>query len=121
MEVKEVYKEYDKRTIEYMSNLVDQLNQDYGQVPASWRISLDLIADNLDLYFKLKDQLKQDGLYATDGRGRTAKNQILSVYRSTQAAIINLIQQFGATPMSKAKLKVTNNTNIEDLLNVLTN
>lgn len=117
MEVKDIYKDCDKRTIEYMENLISQLKQDYSVVPASWRISLDLIADDLDLYFKLKDQIKVSGLYSTDGRGQTCKNPLLPQLDRVQSNIIHLISAFGATPMSKTKLKNTATINIDEVLN----
>lgn len=121
MEVAKIYKDYDKRTIAYMQNLIEQLKQDYTVVPSSWRISLDLIADDLDLYFALKDQLKESGLYSTDGRGQTSKNPLLPQLDRVQGNIIHLISAFGATPMSKTKLKQTasTNTNIQEILNNL--
>lgn len=121
MEVAKIYKDYDKRTIAYMQNLIEQLKQDYTVVPSSWRISLDLIADDLDLYFALKDQLKESGLYSTDGRGQTSKNPLLPQLDRVQGNIIHLISAFGATPMSKTKLKQTAsaNTNIQEILNNL--
>jgi phage terminase small subunit len=99
--------------------VIEQLKQDYKQVPASWRISLDLIADDLDLYFALKDQLKVSGLYSTDGRGQTCKNPLLPQLDRVQGNIIHLISAFGATPMSKTKLKQTANTNIQEILDNL--
>ena len=46
MEAKSIYYKYDTRVQEYMQNVIDCLEQDYGKIPASWRVSLDLIADN---------------------------------------------------------------------------
>lgn len=44
MEAKSIYYKYDTRVQEYMQNVIDCLEQDYGKIPASWRVSLDLIA-----------------------------------------------------------------------------
>ena len=60
--VNDIYKDYDKRVIRYMEFVVKQIEQDYSVVPASWRVSLDLIADNLMVYFKAKDDIKENGV-----------------------------------------------------------
>ena len=45
MEAKKIYSKYDKQVQDYMQNVIDCLKQDYKNIPSSWRISLDLIAD----------------------------------------------------------------------------
>lgn len=118
MKAKEIYKDYDKRVQEYMQNVIDCLEQDYKAIPSSWRISLDLIASNVDMVFKAQDDIKKNGLLRKDAHGRTFKNQCFQIYVNAQGLLTKLLSSFGLSPMSKSKLKNfdANDLEIEDLL-----
>lgn len=105
MEAKKIYKDYDIKVQEYMQNVIDCLKQDYKEIPASWRISLDLIADNYAIYLQAKNNVLNEGLIRKDNHGRTFKNQSFPLMLNTQAYIIKLLSNFGLTPMSKSKMK----------------
>ena len=83
--VKEIYKDYDERVIRYMEFVIKQIEQDYNVVPASWRVSLDLIADNLMVYFKAKDDIKANGVIHYDDRGLA--------HKSPSCALLNVCNQ----------------------------
>ena len=118
LNVKDVYKKHDKKTQEYMQNVIDCLKQEYKEIPSSWRISLDLIADNYDLYLKAKKDMDENGLVHRDNYGRIFKNQNFQILNTCQNTIVNLLKQFGATPMSKSKMKEfdSDNISIEDII-----
>ena len=119
MNAKELYKDYDKKVQEYMQNVIDCLKQDYKEIPTSWRISLDLIADNYDIYTKAKKDIDENGLLRKDSHGRTFKNQCFPLMTAAQDHIIKLLSSFGLTPMSKSKIKNfdSGELSIEDLIN----
>ena len=77
-----IYKDYDSRVQEYMQNVIECLEQDYGKIPSSWRVSLDLIADNYSIYLQAKDEIQKDKMFLKD-----------------------LLKSFALTPMSKSKMK----------------
>lgn len=114
--VEQVYSKYPKKVIEYMQNLVDCLLQDYGKIPTSWRISLDLIADNYDIYMKAKEAIDSEGLLRKDTHGRTFKNQNINIMNTAQEKIIKLMSSFALTPMSRSKMKNLDNTSTKDEL-----
>lgn len=118
MEAKKIYKDYDEKVQEYMQNVIDCLKQDYKEIPASWRISLDLIADNYAIYLEAKNNVLKEGLIRKDSHGRTFKNQSFPLMMNTQNIIMKLLSSFALTPMSKSKMKSidTDNFDIEDLL-----
>lgn len=118
MEAKKIYKDYDEKVQEYMQNVIDCLKQDYKEIPASWRISLDLIADNYAIYLQAKNNVLKEGLIRKDSHGRTFKNQSFPLMMNTQNIIMKLLSSFALTPMSKSKMKSidTDNFDIEDLL-----
>ena len=105
MNAKEIYKDYPKKVQEYMQNVIDCLKQDYKDIPTSWRVSLDLIADNVDIYLKAKEDIDNNGLLRKDSHGRTFKNQCFPLMTAAQNHIIKLLQSFALTPVSRAKIK----------------
>ena len=104
MNAKTIYKDYNVRVQEYMNNVINCLEQDYGKIPESWRVSLDLIADNYSLYLEAKDDIKKNGLLRTDKLGRTFKNQCFQIMNTAQSQLKDLLKSFALTPMSKSKM-----------------
>lgn len=122
MEIKTIYKDYDKRVQDYMVNVIKCLEQDYGKIPESWRVSLDLIADNYSIYLEAMDNIKQNGLLRKDSQGRTFKNQCVMIMNAAQMQLKDLLKSFALTPMSKSKMKHLEDTdkfNEEDYLDEL--
>ena len=105
MEAKKLYKNYDKRVQEYMGNVIECLKEDYGKIPESLRIALDLIADNYSIYLTALDNIKTNGLIKKDNQGRTSKNQCVQIMNNAQYQLTNLLKSFAMTPVSKAKMK----------------
>ena len=91
MNAKEIYKNYPKKVQEYMQNVIDCLKQDYKDIPTSWRVSLDLRADNVDIYLKAKQDIDENGLLRKDKQGRTFKNQCFPLMQASQDHIIKLL------------------------------
>lgn len=119
MDIKERFANKDKRTIDYLCNLIDCLKEDYGKVSASWLISIDLIADQLDIYYRAMDDIDEKGLYHEDERGRTARNPQFLVMEHAAHFIVDLIKQFGATPLVKSKMRKLENKKIDPLEELL--
>ena len=112
MEINTIYKDYDKRVQEYMNNVIKCLEQDYGRIPESWRVSLDLIADNYSIYLEAMDNIKKNGLLRKDNQGRTFKNQCVMIMNSAQMQLKDLLKSFAMTPISRAKMKKLESTEI---------
>jgi len=117
MKAKELYAHYDKKTQDYMQCLFDCIEQDYGEIPSSWRISLDLIADNYEVYLKAKNSVITDGV--TIGSQR---NPQYTTMISTQQMLFKLLSSFALTPMTRSKMKNLKSENkqkdFNDLLEV---
>lgn len=105
MSAKEIYKNYPEKVQKYMQNVIDCLKQDYKEIPSSWRVSLDLIADNVDIYLKAKEDIDKNGLLRKDTHGRTFKNQCFPLMTISQDRVVRLLQSFALTPVSRAKMK----------------
>ena len=105
MNTKEIYKNYPVEVQEYMQNVIDCLVQDYKKIPSSWRVSLDLIADNYNIYLKAKEDVNKNGLLRIDNQGRAFKNQCYAIMTTSQQCLTKLLSNFALTPMSKSKIK----------------
>lgn len=124
MDAKILYKDYNTRVQEYMNNVIKCLEEDYGKIPESWRISLDLIADNYSLYLQAMDDIKKNGLLRVDNAGRTFKNQCYTIMNSAQLNLRDLLKSFSLTPVSRAKMRALTKNDFyegseEDYLNDL--
>lgn len=100
-----IYKDYDSRVQEYMQNVIECLEQDYGKIPSSWRVSLDLIADNYSIYLQAKDEIQKDKMFSTDNYGRKFKHPAYGIMNQAQTQLKDLLKSFALTPMSKSKMK----------------
>jgi P27 family predicted phage terminase small subunit len=119
MKAKDIYKDYDVRTQEYMQNVIDCIKQDYNIIPSSWRITIDLIAMNFNMLLQAEDDIRTRGLMVQDDYGRTVKNPNLQAFNTSQNQIAKYLSTFGLTPISKTKLKNFNSdqVNIDSLIN----
>lgn len=105
MQAKDIYNKYDKRVQEYMQNVIDCLKQDYGKIPTSWRVSLDLIADNYSIYLHALDIINKEELFKQDNYGRTFKHPAFGIMNQAQSQLKDLLKSFALTPLSKSKMK----------------
>jgi len=100
IDVDKVYKKYNKDVRTYMKNLLMSLQNQYGNVPEEWRISLDLIAFNYNTILLCQKDLEENGF--RDGEKR---NPAITTLNNAQSYLIKLLGQFGLTIYSKSKLK----------------
>ena len=80
----------------------DYLLEQYGEVKPEWKLTLDLLADNLELYEDCKNAVKIYGLYDKES-GR--KQPLLATMKDLQATILKQVQHFGISPYAAAKIK----------------
>jgi len=117
MKAKEIYKDKSEKVQAYMQSVIDCLEQDYGAIPNSWRVSLDLIADNYDIYLHAIDELHQHGLTQNYG-GHVSRSPAFMIMSQAQNLILALLQQFALTPVSKSRIRKfdASTVKIEDLI-----
>jgi len=106
---KDRYKDYPESVQNYIGNVIDCLRQDYGNIPDSWAISLDIICDNYVIYLDAMKNIREKGT-VTPGRnyektGECVKNPAFSILDRCTQTITNLLKSFSLTPMSRAKMK----------------
>lgn len=98
------YKEYNETVQRWMASLESDLERELGEIPSSYQVQLDLIADAFETYVESKRILKKEGLLI-NSRGGLVKNPIFSLINSSQLFIAKLLGQFALTRMAKSKLK----------------
>lgn len=110
-----IYECYDKRIQDYMSLVIASLQEEYKVVPESYRISLDLLAEQLNIYFKALDAINKEGMQPLDSGRRTAKHNMIPVMQTAESKIVQLLTNFALQPFSRAKMrKLQQTTNVDD-------
>lgn len=104
MDLRDRYKKYDKRTREWMSKMISDLESELGSIPESYIIQLDLCADSFYLYNQAKDNITQNGILVSGRKGEQVKNPSIALLNSTQLFIAKLLSSFAMTRTSKARL-----------------
>lgn len=112
------FKDYSKETKKTMKQITDFLISKYGNIEPQWEMTLNLIADNLDLLQECKESVKQNGIYSSV---RGVKNPLISTIKDINATLLKLNQQLGLTPWADSKIKGTNDDTTDDFIEALTN
>ena len=96
----------------------EYLKQQYGEVKPEWRIILNLLGDNLDLYKECRESIRKNGIFDPNAY---KKNPLLSTCKDLEATIIKQIQHLGLSPYAQSKIKVNSEDDTEDFIDSLTN
>ena len=116
------YIDKDIKVQEYMSFICNTLVDKYKEIPEGFIISLDLLANNLDIMVKSSEEIcKENGLTDDDRYHGKKKSAALQTYFQAQGYVNNILSNFGMSPMSKSKMKHNQeDVSIEKYLEALT-
>ena len=116
------YKDKSEKVQEYMSFIANALIEKHAEIPETFIISLDLLANNLEIMVKSSDEMsKENGMVDDDKYHGKKKSAPLQTYFQAQGYVNNILSSFGLTPMAKSKIKQNQNeVNVEDFLQNLT-
>ena len=117
---KKMYERYGEEVIKYMWSVHKFLLNKFGYISDEWFLSLQMLADNLNMFFKCRDQIAEDGIYVKNKFENLDKHPLIKVQNDAQIQIIKLLNEFGLSPKSVARLKIEENEE-DDLLNDLLN
>lgn len=95
------YKNYDKRVIEFIKLIIQDLEFSYKKIPTSFIATFDLMANTLKIYFTAVDQLDS-------AKNPMDLSRIKNTILQTSNYISKLTSQFGASPVDKARIKRIN-------------
>ena len=121
------YSEYDKRIIDFLSNIYEDVKEQNNKINNYFFVTFDLLANQLLLYFRALDVIKTDATLSTeDSYKRTAKSPNIAILNHAHQEIIKILDDYGLSPFASAKIKrlkneSTDNESAEELLNSLIN
>ena len=121
------YSEYDKRIIDFLSNIYEDVKEQNNKINNYFFVTFDLLANQLLLYFRALDAIKTDATLSTeDSYKRTAKSPNIAILNHAHQEIIKILDDYGLSPFASAKIKrlkneSTDNESAEELLNSLIN
>ena len=113
------YTKYRTEIQEYLKFLVNSLIEKYGEVSDSFIVSLDLLAMNLEVLFKSKDEMNEKGMTETDKYRGEKKSGAMQAFFNAQNYIQKILNGFGFTPAAKSKIR--ENTDKQDVQKLLEN
>lgn len=103
-EANKIYSMYDEEVQTTMKNIHRFLINKYKRIQNEWLAPLSMLADNYNIFFKCRDAIKSDGLMIIDRFGTLVKHPLIKVQVDAQIQIIKLLNEFGLSPKSAAKL-----------------
>lgn len=108
---------YSKKTKDYIKATRNYLVSQYGDVQPEWEMLLELLKDDFELYKRIMDIIEVQGISTAP----QSKNPLLSTAKDLQATMFKIIQHFGISPYSAAKIKMSQPDDTNDFIdNLLT-
>lgn len=101
----------------YVKYINNYLKAKYGKIQPEWQLSIDLLADNVELYTKCKKIVEQVGIYDYE-RGK--RNPLLATMKETQGVILKQIQHLGISPYAESKIRLMAEDDTDDFIDKLT-
>lgn len=107
-----------KATKENIQKITEYLKGQYGEVKPQWELTLQLLIDNLELYYKCRKSIDENGIFDAENY---KKNPLLTTCKDLQATILKQIQHFGLSPYAISKIKMEQEDDTDNYIESLTN
>ena len=98
------YKNYDETVQGYMTDIVAELERSGKMIDVD-RISLDILACNLQKWRMAEAEVKNLGILLPSDRGNLSKNPAIDVANAALRQALSIMQEYGLTALSRKKLK----------------
>lgn len=108
---------YETETQDYMFAINKYLRKKYGEIADEWLGALVMLADNYNTFIQCKNKIETDGLMITDRFNVLVKHPLIKVQIDAQIQVVKLLNEFGLSPKSAAKLNDTNEEEEESIIN----
>ena len=122
--IQKTYEGYDDRVITFLSRVYEDVKNQNTKINNYFFVTLDLLANQLLLYFRALDAINADAALSTeDSYKRQAKSPNIAILNHAHQEIIKILDDYGLSPFASAKIKRLNNsddTDAELLLESLT-
>lgn len=105
------YSDYSNQTQLVLNNITNYLKNTFQKVNPEWQLTLDMLATNLDLYFKAKEEIREKGLMYEDRFGVMQKTPLIKVLQDACLRIEKYIGELGISPKASKQLNLLDNEN----------
>ena len=112
------YSSYSSSTKKMMGTIEDFLKSKNGKINKEWEVGLITLADNIEKLTQANAIIQRDGLMVKGLNDYMVKHPLLPVAKDLQASLTKLLQEYGCTPKSLAKvdLQAWEMDDLKDLL-----
>ena len=122
--IQKTYESYDDRVLVFMSRVYEDVKEQNSKINNYFFVTLDLLANQLLLYFRALDAINADASLSTeDSYKRQAKSPQIAILNHAHQEIIKILDDYGLSPFASAKIKRLNNSDndqdAEELLDSL--
>jgi len=108
--IQKTYEGYDDRVLVFMSRVYEDVKEQNTKINNYFYVTLDLLANQLLLYFRALDAINADASLSTeDSYKRQAKSPQIAILNHAHQEIIKILDDYGLSPFASAKIKRLNN------------
>lgn len=121
--IQKTYEGYDDRVLVFMSRVYEDVKEQNAKINNYFFVTLDLLANQLLLYFRALDAINADASLSTeDSYKRQAKSPQIAILNHAHQEIIKILDDYGLSPFASAKInRLKNGDNDEDAETLLDN
>ena len=89
----------------YISKVKKYLKQAHKKVKPEWEGTINILAYNMEMEARIKEQIANDGLMVKDRYGNSNKHPLFPILNSFQVQIFKCISELGLSPKAAKKLE----------------
>lgn len=121
--IQKTYENYDDRVLVFMSRVYEDVKEQNTKINNYFFVTLDLLANQLLLYFRALDAINADASLSTeDSYKRQAKSPQIAILNHAHQEIIKILDDYGLSPFASAKInRLKNGDNDQDAEELLDN
>lgn len=114
--IQKTYEGYDDRVLVFMSRVYEDVKEQNSKINNYFFVTLDLLANQLLLYFRALDAINADAALSTeDSYKRQAKSPNIAILNHAHQEIIKILDDYGLSPFASAKIsRLKNGDNDQD-------
>lgn len=89
----------------YISKVRKYLKQEHKKVKPEWEGTINILAYNMEMEARIKEQIASDGLMIKDRYGNMNKHPLFPILNSFQVQIFKCVSELGLSPKAQKKIK----------------
>ena len=112
--IQKTYESYDDRVLVFMSRVYEDVKEQNAKINNYFFVTLDLLANQLLLYFRALDAINADASLSTeDSYKRQAKSPQIAILNHAHQEIIKILDDYGLSPFASAKINRLKNGDVD--------